>query len=93
MPTYPNDHEKVKKWIFAAQFAGNWFEFDLIRNEFWSSTIWAIRIQVSTEGLKIQKIPEFNLSIPELGFQSEYEQYHISYIIFSIETWTIWQLD
>ena len=93
MSTYPNAHARLKKLIFAAQLAGNWFEFGLILNDFWSSTIWAIQIQVSLAGLKIQKIPEFNLSIPELGFPLEYEQYHISYIIFNIETWTIWQLD
>ena len=44
MPTYSNAHAKVEKWIFEVQFPGNWFEFDIIVNNFWSSTIWVIQI-------------------------------------------------
>ena len=34
MPTYSNAHAKVKKWIFEVQFPDNWFEFDIIVNDF-----------------------------------------------------------
>ena len=47
MYTYPNAYAKVKKLIFNVQFTGNWFEFGTIENDFWSSRIWAIQIQVS----------------------------------------------
>ena len=33
--------------IFEVQLQGSRFEFDIIGNGFWSSTIWAIQIQVS----------------------------------------------
>ena len=44
MSTYPNTHAKLKKWIFEIQFPGNWFESDIVGNDFWSSSIWAIQI-------------------------------------------------
>ena len=45
MPTYSNAHAKVKKWIFNAHFPRNWFEFDIILNDFSSSTIGDTQIQ------------------------------------------------
>ena len=57
MPTYSNAHAKIQKWIFGDQVAGNWFEFGITVNDFWSSAIWAIQIS----GSKILKFPEFNL--------------------------------
>ena len=45
--TYPNAHTKVKKWIFW--FPGNWVNFGIILNDFWSSAIWAIQTQLCTE--------------------------------------------
>ena len=57
MSTYPNAHAKVKKWIFKVQFPGNWIKFDIIVNDFWSSIIWAIQIEVSFAGLKNPEIP------------------------------------
>ena len=47
MYTYPNAYAKVKNLISDVKFTGNWFEFGTIENDFWSSTIWAIQIQVS----------------------------------------------
>ena len=64
VPTYPNAHTKVKKWIFELRFQGNWFEFIVIVNDFWSSTILAIQIKVSFAGFKILKFPKFNLNMP-----------------------------
>ena len=45
MSTYPNAHANAKKWIFDIQYPGNRFEFGIISNDFWSSTIWAIQIE------------------------------------------------
>ena len=44
---YPNAYAKVQKLIFDVHFPGNCFEFGIILNDFWSSTIWSIQIQVS----------------------------------------------
>ena len=44
MSTYPNAYAKAKKLIFHVEFPGNWFEFGIILNDFWSSTIWAFQI-------------------------------------------------
>ena len=57
MSTYSNAHAKVKNWIFDVQFPGNWFDFGVILNNFWSFTIWAIQIQVSITELQIRKKP------------------------------------
>ena len=57
MPTYTNAYAKVKKSIFDIQFPGNWFEFGMIENDFWSSTIWAIQIQVSYTEFENPKNP------------------------------------
>ena len=40
MSTYPNAHANAKKGIFDIQYPGNQFEFGIILNDFWSSTIW-----------------------------------------------------
>ena len=57
MSTHSNAHANAKKCIFDSQFPGNWFEFGIIENDFWSSTIWAIQIQDSFAGFKNPKIP------------------------------------
>ena len=44
MPTYSNTHAKVKNWIFDVRLSGNRFEFGIIGNDFWSSTIWVFQI-------------------------------------------------
>ena len=54
---YPNAHANVKKWVFGVQFPRNCFEFGILLNDFWSSTIWAIQTQVSKTELKNPKIP------------------------------------
>ena len=55
MSTYPNAQAKVKKCIFDSQLRGNWFEFGIIENDFWSSIIWAFQIQDSFTGFKNPK--------------------------------------
>ena len=62
MPTYRNAHAKLKKWIYDIQYPGNRFEFDIISNDFWSSTIWAIQIQVSFPGVENPKNPRIQPS-------------------------------
>ena len=59
--THFNTHAKVKNRIFDAKFPGNRFEFGIISNYFLYSTIWANH----SLSLKILKIPEFNLHIPD----------------------------
>ena len=63
MPTYRNAHAKLKKWIYDIQYPGNRFESVIISNDFWSSTIWAIRIHVSFACSNIIQISGFNLVI------------------------------
>ena len=46
MSTYSNANAKLKNWTFEVQFPGNYFEFDIIGNDFWSVKIWTIEIQV-----------------------------------------------
>ena len=55
MPTYLNAHAKIRKLIFEVQFPGNWFEFDIIGNDFSSSTIGDIQILVFFTGTEIPK--------------------------------------
>ena len=55
--TYSNAHAKVKNWIFDVYFPGNWFSFGIISNDFWSSTIWVIQIQVSISEFKNPENP------------------------------------
>ena len=57
MTTYLNAHAKVKKLISDVQFSGNQFELGIIENDFWSSTIWAIQIQVSFPEFENPKNP------------------------------------
>jgi len=42
MSTYPSAQAKIQKWIFP----GNWFKFGIILDDFSSSKIRAIQIQV-----------------------------------------------
>ena len=56
MPTHSNAHAKVQNWIWT-QFPGNEFEFGPVWNDFCSSTIWAIQIQVSFARIKNPKNP------------------------------------
>ena len=46
MSPYSNTHANAKKMIFDIQYLGNWFEFGIISNDFWSSTIWASHIRL-----------------------------------------------
>ena len=55
MPTYSNANAKIKNWIFHAQFKGNSFLLGINLNDFWSSTIWAIRISLSFAQFKDPK--------------------------------------
>ena len=57
MSTYLNAHAKIKKLIFDIQFPGNRFQLGIIKNDFWSSTIWAIQIQASFPEFKNPKNP------------------------------------
>jgi len=69
MSTHSNAHANAKKCIFDSQFPGNWFEFGIIENDFWSSTIWAIQIQDSFAGFKNFKIPGIQPNYnPDLTF-------------------------
>ena len=58
--TYPNAYAKVKNWNFESQLPGNWLEFDIIWNNFWSSTIVAIQIWVSFGQFKNLEIPRIS---------------------------------
>ena len=69
MSTYTNTHAKVKNWIFEIQFPGNWFEFGIIGNDFWSSTIWATQIHFFFAEFKNPKIP---------GIQPNYYQFKMN---------------
>ena len=60
MPTYPNAHAKIKKWIFHDRFPGFWIEFGIIWNDFSSSTVWAFQIKLHSMNSKITEILEFN---------------------------------
>ena len=74
MSTHSNAYANAKKCIFDSHFPGNWFEFGIIENDFWSSTIWAIyqiqvdsgRFKIHSLGSKILKFPEFNLNIDHI---------------------------
>ena len=57
MSTYSNAHAKVKNEIFHVSFPGNWFELGSIGNDFSSSTIWAIQINVLFAEFKNRKNP------------------------------------
>ena len=58
--------QMLKKCISDVQFQGNGSEFKIISNDFWSSTIWAVQIQVSSREVKNPKIPEFSLTMLEI---------------------------
>jgi len=53
----PQHLRKSSKKDFQFLVPGNWFEFGIIENDFSSSIIWAIQIQVSFAGLKNRKNP------------------------------------
>ena len=55
MSTYPNAH--AKKWIFNVEFPRNCHGFDIISNDFRSSSIWDTQIVVSFAGTEIRKNP------------------------------------
>ena len=55
MSTYSNAHANPKKWILDIQFPGNGFKVGIISKDFWTSTIWAIQIQVSFPELENPK--------------------------------------
>ena len=57
MFTNPDAYANAEKWNFDVQSPGNWFEFGIIGNDFWSSTISAFQIQVSFAVFKNPKIP------------------------------------
>jgi len=51
--------QKWKNWFSLSVPKKKWFNFDIISNDFWSSIIWAIQIQLSF-GSKVTKIPELD---------------------------------
>ena len=57
MYTYSNAHAHTQTWIFYVQFLGNRIIVGVIPNDFWSSTIWVIQIQVPFTGIKNPKNP------------------------------------
>ena len=69
LPSFSNAHAKTPKRIFDSHFLDNLFEFGVILNDFWSSIIWAIQIQVSFRELEIPKNP---------GIQPTYRQKRLS---------------
>ena len=68
MSTYLNAHANGKKWIFDIKYPGNWFEFSIDSNDFWSSTIWAIQIRFSFNEFENPKNPEI-LPIHQLFYK------------------------
>ena len=62
LPTF-HAHANILMWIFHLWLPENWFEFGIFLNDFKSSTISAIQIQISFLGVEIAKNPEFNLAI------------------------------
>ena len=70
---YWNAHAKVKNGIFDFSFPGNWFQLGLIGNDFSSSTIWAIQIQVPFAAFKNRKNTSKNFNTqPESIFRNHY---------------------
>ena len=70
MPAHPNAHANDKKWICGVQYQGNWFEFGIIGNDFYSSTISAISFAVF-KNPKIPGIQPINISFQiEIAFES-----------------------
>ena len=72
MSTYSNAHENAGKCIFYVQFPRNSSEFSIIASDFWSSTTWAIQIQVSFPGVENTK---------NLGIQPTYERHVVDIIL------------
>ena len=63
--------QNFQKWIFPNVFPGNWFKFGIILNDFWSSIIWVIQIQVLLTELKNPKNP---------GIQPSYDGLMIDFL-------------
>ena len=59
-PTYPTAHANVWNCIFDHKFPGNRFEFGIILNHFWSSTVW-LRFKSYSMSSGISKILELNV--------------------------------
>ena len=70
-------HAKIENWIFDAQFPGNWFEFGIILNNFWSSTIWAIPINISSAEFKNPGIKPIDFFIFFLA------RFEVKFVIFT----------
>ena len=88
MSTYPNAHAKIKKLISDIQFPENRFELGIIKNDFWSSTIWAIPIQVSFpefENLKNPGIQPTNTT-PLTQTESRHIEYQMNKVNFHISS-------
>ena len=56
-PTSMRSKSKRKRHQFRLFNSGNWFEFGIILNDFFSSTIWSIQIKVWRTEVKNPKIP------------------------------------
>ena len=61
IPNYSNAYANAIKWNFDVQFPGNWFEFGIIGNDFWSFYNLDFLDPSFNRCLKIPKLPEFNL--------------------------------
>ena len=57
MSPYSNAHANAKKMIFDIQYPGNRFEFGIMSNDFWSSTIWASHIRLLLNEVETPKNP------------------------------------
>ena len=80
---YQNAYAKVKKWIFNVWFPGNCFEFDMILNDFWSSTIWTIQIKISFPRAKNPKNPGIQLIHVTVNFWHSQSQ----------NNWKLWEIE
>ena len=81
VPSHSNAHAKVKNWIFDAEFPGKLFEFGIILNDFWSSTIRGIQINTTLAELENPKNPGIQPSDGIVDFDNIYNfLYYIIYI-------------
>ena len=71
---------KLRGWHSYVQFQGNWFEFGIIENDFWSSTIWAIQIHVSFTEFKNPKTPGIHPTYRFLESKRTYSAYWFKYL-------------
>ena len=75
--------QKLKIWFIDYQFLRNWFEWDIMIKDFWSSIFWTIlsecfKSKFNSLGSKILKILEPNLCIMYLIMAHYYFFYKIS---------------